>query len=70
MSDISIRGGFCQGGGYRTEKLLNMISAGRVHPGKMLNYTYEGFDKIPDAFEAMDKKPRDLIKSGVFINWD
>ncbi len=70
MSDISIRGGFCPGGGYRTEKLLNMIAAGRLHPGKMLNYKYEGFDKIPEAFEVMDKKPRDLIKSGVYINWD
>ena len=70
MSDISIKGGFCPGGGYRIERLLNMISNDRVHPGKLLNYKYEGFEKIPDAFKAMDEKPRDLIKSGVYINWD
>ena len=70
MSDISLRGGFCPGGGYRIEKLLNMIAADRVHPGKMLNYKFDGFDKIPEAFDVMDKKPRDLIKSAVYINWD
>ena len=70
MSDVTIRSGFCPGGAYRMKQLLNMIENDRVHPGKMLNYVYEGFDKIPDAFEAMDKKPRDLIKSGVHISWD
>jgi hypothetical protein len=33
----------------------------------MLNYKFEGFDKIPDAFDVMDKKPRDLIKSYVVM---
>ena len=35
----------------------------------MIASVYEGFDKIPDAFEVMDKKPRDLIKPIVYINW-
>ena len=70
MFDISIRGGFCPGGGYRIERLLNMIANDRVHPGKLLNYKYEGFDKIPEAFRVMDEKPRDLIKSCVYINWN
>ena len=47
-----------------------IIANDRVHPGKMLNYKYEGFDKIPEAFKVMDEKPRDLIKSCVYINWD
>lgn len=70
MADVTIKGGFCPGGAYRIEKLLNMISNGRVKPGKMLNYRYEGFDKIPEAFEVMDKKPRDLIKPVIHISWD
>ena len=49
--------------------MLRLIQAGRVDPAKMLNYQYEGFDKIPDAFKAMDEKPRDLIKPVVHINW-
>ena len=70
MSDISLKCGFCPGGAYRIQRLLNVIRAGRVHPGKMLNYTYEGFDKIEDAFKVMDEKPRDLIKPIVHIGWD
>ena len=69
MGDVTIRGGFCPGGAVRIEKLLNLIRAGRVHPEKLLNYKFEGFDKIPEAFEVMDKKPRDLIKPVVKINW-
>lgn len=70
MSDINIKGGFCPGGAYRMKKMLALIENDRIHPGKCLNYKYEGFDKIPDAFKAMDEKPRDLIKSCVYINWD
>lgn len=69
MSDVTIRGGFCPGGAYRIEKLLNIIAAGRVHPEKMLNYKYEGFEKIEEAFKVMDEKPRDLIKPVVHIQW-
>lgn len=69
MSDINIRGGFCPGGALRIEKLLNLIEAGRIHPEKIFNYKYEGFDKIPEAFDTMDKKPRDLIKPVVKISW-
>ena len=69
MSDVTIRGGFCPGGAYRIEKLLNIIKAGRIKPEKMLNYKYEGFDKIEEAFHVMDEKPRDLIKPVVHIQW-
>ena len=70
MSDVTIRGGFCPGGAYRVEELLNIIKAGRIKPEKLLNYKYEGFDKIEDAFYVMDSKPRDLIKPIVYMNWD
>ena len=43
------------------------IQAGRVHPGKLLNVKFEGFDKIEDAFKLMDAKPKDLIKPYVVI---
>ena len=69
MGDVTIRGGFCPGGAVRIQKLLNLIKADRVHPGLMLNYKYEGFGKIPEAFDVMDKKPRDLIKPVVSIKW-
>ena len=69
MSDVSLHTGFCPGGAYRIKQLLNIIQAGRLHPGKMLNYQFEGFDKIEDAFKVMDEKPRDLIKPIVYIEW-
>lgn len=69
MNDVSLHNGFCPGGAYRIQQLLNIIEAGRLHPGKMLNYTYDGFDKIEDAFKVMDEKPRDLIKPIVHIEW-
>lgn len=70
MSDVSIRGGFCPGGAYRIQKMLNLIKAGRIAPEKMLNYKFEGFDKIEEAFKLMDEKPADLIKPVVHISWD
>lgn len=70
MSDIKIHGGFCPGGAYRIKKMLNLISTGRIQPEKLLNYSYEGFDKIEEAFKIMDEKPKDLIKPVVHINWN
>ena len=69
MSDITIRGGFCPGGALRIKKMLNLIKNGRIAPEKMLNYKFEGFDKIKDAFILMDEKPADLIKPVVHIQW-
>lgn len=69
MADITIRGGFCPGGAYRMKKMLNLIKNGRVAPEKLLNYKFEGFDKIKDAFILMDEKPKDLIKPAVYIKW-
>ena len=49
--------------------MLRLISAGRVHPEKLLNYSFEGFEKIEEAFKVMDEKPKDLIKPVVHIKW-
>jgi threonine dehydrogenase-like Zn-dependent dehydrogenase len=70
MSDVTLRNGFCPGGAYRIEKMLSLIANGRIDPSKLLNYKFEGFDKIEEAFHVMDKKPADLIKPIVDINWD
>ena len=67
MSNVTFKSGFCPGGARRIERLIRMIQADRVHPGKLLNYKFEGFDKIEDAFHMMDSKPKDLIKPYVLI---
>lgn len=69
MSDVTIRCGFCPGGAYRIQKMLNLIQAGRIQPEKLLNYQFDGFEKIEDAFKLMDEKPKDLIKPVVHIRW-
>jgi threonine dehydrogenase-like Zn-dependent dehydrogenase len=66
-SDVTVKNGFCPGGAYRIGQMLKLIQNDRVHPGKLLNYKYDGFDKIEDAFWAMNDKPRDLVKPIVYI---
>lgn len=67
MSDVTIRGGMCPGGAKRIERLLKLIQADRVHPGKVLNMKFEGFEQLPEAFKVMHEKPRELIKSYVIL---
>jgi len=68
MNDLKIRSGFCPGGAYRLDRMLKLVEYGRIDPSKLINYEYEGFDKIEDAFKVMDEKPRDLIKPAVIID--
>lgn len=67
MGDVTIRGGMCPGGAKRTERLLKLIQNDKIHPGKVLNMKYEGWDALPEAFRVMHEKPRDLIKSYVVL---
>lgn len=60
-------GGMCPGGRRRLERLLDMIAAGRVQPGKMLTHIYHGIDSLPEAFDIMKNKPADLIKPVVYF---
>jgi Threonine dehydrogenase and related Zn-dependent dehydrogenases len=67
MSHKDIRCGFCPGGAERIRKMMEVIKHGRVDPEKMITHKFHGFDKIPEAFELMDKKAPDLIKPIVYI---
>jgi threonine dehydrogenase-like Zn-dependent dehydrogenase len=67
LSHKTIRGGLCPGGRKRMERLLSLIQNGRVDPGLMITHRFEGLDSIPEAFQLMVNKPRDLIKPFVLI---
>ena len=67
MSNITLRSGFCPGGARRVERMLRIVQAGRLHPGRLCNYRLEGFEKIEEAFHLMADKPKDLIKPYVVI---
>ncbi len=68
MANKTIRGGFCPGGAVRIHKMLEMVKYGRIDTTRLISHRLHGFDKIPDAFELMDKKPADLIKPVVIID--
>jgi threonine dehydrogenase-like Zn-dependent dehydrogenase len=67
MADKDIRGSFCPGGAERIARLLDMIKYGRIDPTKMISHKFAGFDKLPEAFDLMDKKTPDLIKPIVYM---
>ena len=62
MSHKQIRCGLMPGGRLRSEKLLNLITSGRVDPGKLITHRFEGFEHLQDALLLMKEKPQDLIK--------
>lgn len=67
LSHKTIRGGLCPGGRKRMERLLSIVKAGRVDPGKMITHKFSGLDSIEEAFQLMVDKPRDLIKPIVIM---
>ncbi len=68
LSHKEIRGGLCPGGRKRMERLISLIQTGRVDPEKMITHRFYGLDAIPEAFELMVNKPRDLIKPIVLFD--
>lgn len=50
-------------GRYWLERLLSLISEGRIHPENAISHIYHGFDSIPEAFAKMASKTDDLIKT-------
>jgi threonine dehydrogenase-like Zn-dependent dehydrogenase len=64
----TITGTQVKGGRYWTEKMLDLVSYGRVDPSHLCSQEYYGFDKIEEAYFKMSEKTDDLIKPVVFIN--
>ena len=69
MSHKKINGGLCPGGRARIEKLLKLIQYERVDPSKLITHRFEGLENIEPAYHLMAKKPDDLIKPMVIINY-
>lgn len=67
MAHKLIAGGLMPGGRLRTEKLISLITAGRIDPSLLVTHVFRGFDKIPEALELMRQKPADLIKPAVLM---
>jgi alcohol dehydrogenase (NADP+) len=49
------------------ERLLALISYGRIHPEYAVSHVMHGFDSIPEAFQMMTVKKPDMIKPVVIL---
>lgn len=60
----------CQviGGRLLNERMLALISTGRIDPGKMVSHVFHGIDSLGEAFEVMGNKTPDLVKPVVYID--
>ena len=67
MGNKTIQSGLCPGGRARMEALIAMVQHGRVDPSVLITHTFEGFEKLEDAYQLMAHKPKDLIKPVVCL---
>lgn len=58
-----------KGGRKRMERLMDMISFGRIDPSLLITHKLYGFDKIETALEMMRQKGDDIIKIEVIPEW-
>ena len=68
MGHKAIVGGLMPGGRLRSEKLARLITAGRIHPEKMITHVFHGWDGVKEALMLMKDKPADLIKPLVIFD--
>ena len=68
MSDITIKGGLTKSGGYRIERMTDLVKYGRLDVSPLVTHTYHGFDKIEDALLMMRHKAGDVIKPVVIVS--
>jgi len=68
MGHKTIVGGLMPGGRLRSEKLARLITAGRIHPEKMITHVCHGWDGVKEALMLMKDKPADLIKPLVIFD--
>ncbi len=67
MGHKQIAGGLMPGGRLRMEKLLSLVTSGRIQPGKLVTHEFEGVEHVEEALLLMKDKPKDLIKPIVYI---
>ncbi|MBQ3541369.1 MAG: NAD(P)-dependent alcohol dehydrogenase [Phascolarctobacterium sp.] len=68
MGHKTIVGGLMPGGRLRSEKLARLITAGRIHPEKMITHVFHGWDGVKEALMLMKDKPAELIKPLVIFD--
>jgi len=67
MSHKQLNGGLMPGGRLRMEKLVKLITTGRLDTSKLITHRFDGFEKVEEALLMMRDKPKDLIKPVVIV---
>ena len=68
MAGKTIRTELAKGGRVRVERMMNMIKYGRVDPAPLITHRFSGWDRLEDALLMMRDKPRNLIKTAVYVD--
>lgn len=69
MGHKVLKGGLCPGGRKRMERLISMVQAKRVDPGRLVTHRFSKLEDIEPAFYLMVNKPKDLIKPIVLLDY-
>ncbi|OUO95080.1 zinc-binding dehydrogenase [Cloacibacillus sp. An23] len=64
--DKTIKGVQCAGGRLKLERMLSLISAGRVQPEKLITHRFHGMEEIESAMQLYINRERSLIKAVVY----
>ena len=68
MCDKNVACGLCPGGRVRMERLSSMVLHGRFDPSLLITHEFHGLEALPQAFQMMRDKPKDLIKTIVYCD--
>lgn len=68
MAGKTINTNLAKGGRVRIERMLKLISSGRIDPAPLVTHRFYGLQQISDAMLLMKDKPADLIKAVVYID--
>jgi len=68
MAGKTVHTELARGGRARIERMLKMVSYGRINPGSLITHHYHGLNSIFDALLLMRQKPADLLKVMITID--
>lgn len=67
MAGKTINTNLAKGGRVRIERMMKLVSYGRIDPTPLVTHKFYGFEQLGAALEVMRDKPNDLIKAVVYL---
>lgn len=66
QSHKQINGGLCPGGRKRMQRLLSLMSNGRLDPTPLITQRFHGMEHLVDSYLLMDNKTNEVVKPIVY----